>query len=119
MELNAVIQHTNLTLEGIYIACTLAYQGKEASCMFPLESTIENIAEILKICGKNSWEQLVGICIADFTVVNCLMYIYSTPVKYCWITNGLGFLKKLNCICQIELLGKAKLFYHSLELGKE
>lgn len=60
MELNAAIQHTALTPEGIYVACTLAYQGKDASCMFPLEPTFENITEILKICGKNSWEQLIG-----------------------------------------------------------
>lgn len=60
MELNAVIQQTILTAEGIQIGCTLAYKGKEASCAFLLAPTMESIVKMIAIAGKSAWEQLVG-----------------------------------------------------------
>ena len=60
MELNAVIQKTFLTLDGIQITCSLIYEGQEGAGAFILETSLDNIAEMLKIADKPSWEQLPG-----------------------------------------------------------
>ena len=60
MELNAVIQKTVFTLDGIQIVCGLIYNGREVSGAFVIETSLDNIAEMLKVADKPSWEQLPG-----------------------------------------------------------
>lgn len=58
MELNGVIKTTTLTPDVFQIQCDLVYEGKEATAAFVMESTKENITEMLKVSGKPCWEQL-------------------------------------------------------------